>query len=154
MPKSNTKKRTAGDVDIANSVDQVDLPHGWIDKLFESDDLAFIIGEIVNRAQLSASAIKKARSDLPSFAKWSELAPDFSLPDDVSLAITELDSFMIPVVHLPPSFHVTSFQVAWRVQDVYQERSAQNREVARIRVFDAVLPAPAEFCLYADCHAS
>ena len=59
--------------------------------------------------------------------------------------MARFDSFSIAPVLLPPSFHETTAEVAWRFQDVYQERFSQEREEVRIRVFDAVCPTVVEF---------
>jgi len=84
-------------------------------------------------------SVKGSQNSLPSFsyAKWSELAPKFDLPVDLSMA--QFDLFSIAPVLLPPSFHEAIAEVAWRIQDVYQERISQESEAARIRVFDAYL---------------
>lgn len=52
--------------------------------------------------------------------------------------MSKFESFSIAPVLLPPSFHETMAQAAWQIQDVYQERLSQDREEARVRVFDAV----------------
>ena len=107
-------------------------------------DLADVLEALANARNISASQIKKARMALPSFsaAKWTELAPQFGLSDDLALGpLTQLDSHpKITPVLLPPSFHETIAEAAWRIQDVYQERIFQDREEARVRAFDAVCP--------------
>jgi len=137
LGKSKRKANEAGFADV-------DLPNGWEQKLLELGpvDLAYVLASLANDGQITASQIKKARTGLPSFsssARWTELAPNFDLPADLTTA--PLDSFSIaPVLLLPPSFHETTAGVAWRVQDVYQELLSQEREEARVRVFDAVCP--------------
>ena len=108
-------------------------------------DLSLVLVALANEGNITDSQIEKARTGLPSFsaAQWSELAPIFDLPPD--LTMSKFPSFSIAAVLLPPSFHETSAEAAWRVQDVYQERLAQEREEVRLRVFDAVWPALAEF---------
>jgi hypothetical protein len=149
-------KRKAKDVAIANSADPVDLPDGWIDKFLalKPEDQTSVIVDLANRAQITTAAIKKARPNLPSFsaAKWNDFPQSFGLPED--LALVKFDSFSITAYYLPPSFHVAAFQVAWHFQDVYQERPEQDREEARIRIFDAVRPVPAEFRSHIDHHLS
>ncbi|EDR13985.1 uncharacterized protein LACBIDRAFT_305296 [Laccaria bicolor S238N-H82] len=125
--------------EITTSV--VDLPKGWKEKLLAlgPDSLAKVLAELANDGQITASQIKKARQNLPSFssAKWTELAPQFDLSPDLSHII--FDSFSIPSVFLPPSFHETTAEAAWRIQDVYQERPLQVREQVRVRALDAYL---------------
>jgi hypothetical protein len=146
MGRSKGKKRKANDAAIATSIEGVDLPDGWMQKLLAlGPDLAYVLGALANEGQISPSQIKKARTGLPSFssARWNELAPSFGLSDDLTMA--RFDPFSIDAVLLPPSFHETTAEVAWRVQDVYQERLAQDREEVRVRVFDAVWPTLVEF---------
>lgn len=102
-------------------------------------DLAYVLASLANAGNISASQIKKARIGLPSFSatKWSEVAPQFGLSDD--LATARFDSYPITPVLLPPSFHEAIAEAAWHIQDVYQERISQEREEARVRAFDAYL---------------
>ncbi|KAF8341722.1 hypothetical protein F5887DRAFT_1219234 [Amanita rubescens] len=139
------RKRKANEAAIAASIQDVDLPDGWIQKLLAlGPDLAYVLASLANARQITASQIKKARIGLPSFscAKWSELAPNFDLRVDLTMA--RFDSFSIAPVLLPPSFHETTAEVAWRFQDVYRERPSQEREEVRVRVFDAVCPTVEE----------
>jgi hypothetical protein len=107
-------------------------------------DLAYVLAALAHTGQISASQIKKARIGLPSFssAKWTELAPHLGLNPDLTNA--RFDSYSITPVHLPPSFHETTAAAAWRIQDVYQERPAQERGEARVRALDAVCPTVEE----------
>ena len=146
MGRSKGQKRKANEAAIATSIQDVDLPIGWMQKLLAlGPDLAYVLASLANDGQITASQIKKARIGLPSFscAKWSELAPNFNLPVDLTMA--RFDSFSIAPVLLPPSFHETTAEAAWRILDVYQERVSQEREEARVRVFDAVCPTVVEF---------
>jgi hypothetical protein len=141
MGKSKGKKRKANEAAIATSIENLDLPDGWIQKLLAlGPDLAYVLGTLANEGRISASQIKKARTSLPSFspAQWSELAPSFDLPIDLSMVL--FGSFSIDAVLLPPSFHETIAKMAWHIQDVYQERLVQENEAARVRGFDAVWP--------------
>ncbi|SRR6266576_1290505 len=137
MGKSKGKKRKANDAAI--HIQDVD-PDEWMQKLVLAlgPDLACVLASLANAGQITASQIRKARIGLPSFsyAKWSELAPNFHLPDDLTMA--RFDSFSITPVLLPPSFHETTAEVAWRFHDVYQERLCQHKEEVRVRTFDAV----------------
>ncbi|KIL62093.1 hypothetical protein M378DRAFT_129195 [Amanita muscaria Koide BX008] len=73
---------------------------------------------------------------LPSFsdAKWSELAPQFGLHNNV--ALLQLPTFVTPVYLLPPTFHVANFTPAWPTLDVYRDIDQQTREEARVRILD------------------
>jgi hypothetical protein len=85
-------------------------------------NLAYVLASLANDGQITASQIKKARMGLPSFsyAKWSELPPNFDLPVDRTMA--QIDSPRL-FMRLPPR---------WHIQDVYQERLSQDREEARV----------------------
>lgn len=138
-------RRKANEAAIATSIQDVDLPDGWMQELLElGPDLAYVLAALANAGQISASQIKKAIIGLPSFssAKWTEIAPQFHLGPDLTTTI--FDSFSITPVLLPPSFHETTAEAAWRIQDVYQERSFQEREEVRVRAFDAVCPTVEE----------
>jgi hypothetical protein len=151
MGKSKGKKRKANEAAIATSIQDVDLPNGWMQKLLAlGPDLAYVLASLANDGQITASQIKKVRIGLPSFsyAKWNELAPNFDLPVDLTMA--QFESFSIAPVLLPPSFHEITAEVAWRIQDVYQERL--SREEARVRVFDAVCPTVVEFFCVLTLH--
>ena len=141
MGKSRRKKRKADEAAIATSIH---LPPGWMQQLLVlGPDLAYILAALANAGNISASQIKKARIG-PSFSavKWTEVAPQFGLSDDLTTA--KFDSYPITPVLLPPSFHETIAEAAWRIQDVYQERISQEREETRIRAFDAVCPTVEE----------
>ncbi|KAM6491051.1 hypothetical protein JOM56_013290 [Amanita muscaria] len=139
MGESRGKKRKSHEAAITTLQD-IDLPPGWMQQLLElGPDLAYVLAALANAGNISASQIKKARIGLPSFsaAKWTEVAPQFGLSDD--LATAKFDSYPITPVLLPPSFHETIAEAAWRIQDVYQERVSQEREEARVRAFDTYL---------------
>lgn len=97
-----------------------------------------LLGDLANKAHISGAAIKRARTGLPSFstAKWAALAPGLGLNKKVEWL--RLDEFAIPVYFLPPSFHESVFERAWRTQDVYQERYSQGIDAARIRMLEPV----------------
>ncbi|KAF8337140.1 hypothetical protein F5887DRAFT_985413 [Amanita rubescens] len=117
------------------------LPPGWMQQLLAlGPNLAYVLASLASAGNISPSQIKKARIGLvPSFsaAKWTQVAPQFGLSDN--FLTTKFDSYPITPVLLPPSFHNTIAEAAWRIQDVYQERIYQEREEARIRAFDAYL---------------
>ena len=113
---------------IAASVEDVDLPNGWVQKLLARSDLVNIIAALANEGDVTTSQIKKARSVQPSFSssQWDRIVPSFGLPSDLSLA--EFDQFSINAVLLPLSFHVAIAEAAWHIQDIYQEQLTQVRE--------------------------
>ncbi|KAF8221790.1 hypothetical protein L208DRAFT_1414470, partial [Tricholoma matsutake] len=119
----------------------VNLEEGWLDKLLElpTDELAKLLGDIANHGKVKTAVIKKARTSLPSFSgvKRSDFAERFGLPD--SLENNRFERVVTPVYRLPPSIHEIMFEAGWRTQDVYQERQAQRREVARVRIMDPYL---------------
>ena len=137
MGKRKAKKQK---VTVEDTTVLVDLEEGWVTKLLElsGDELAKLLGDIANHGKIKTAAIKKARSSLPSFsgAKWTDFAENFGLPD--KLENSRFEQVTTPVFSLPPSVHELMFEAAWRTQDVYQERQAQRREAARIRIMDPV----------------
>lgn len=91
--KVNKRRRTVVE-DVAASVDleegnlaSVDLEEGWLAKFLElpGDKLAKLLGGIANHGKITTSAIKKARTSLPSFSgvKWTTFAEQFGLPDSL-----------------------------------------------------------------------
>ncbi|KAI0248593.1 hypothetical protein BJV78DRAFT_1276522 [Lactifluus subvellereus] len=135
------KKRKADEAAaaIATSIEDVDLPNGWMEKLLAlGPNLAGVLAALANEGKISDSQFKKARIDLPSFSstQWSELAPNFGLSKNLKFG--NFDSFSIPAVFLPLSFHETTAKVAWCIQDVYQEQHDQERET-RVRLFDTYI---------------
>lgn len=145
MGKSRGKKRKADEAAIATSIQGVDLPPGWMLRLLAlGPDLVYVLAALANSGNISASQIKKARISLPSLsaARWTEVAPQFGLSND--LAMAKFDSYPITPVLLPLSFHETIAEAVWRIQDVYQERISQEREETRVRALDAVCPTVEE----------
>jgi hypothetical protein len=47
-------------------------------------------------------------------------------------------AFYAPTWYLPPSFHETVFQAAWKTADVYHDPTVRNADAARQRFFDTV----------------
>ena len=139
MPKraSKRKKVVTRLEDVAVSVD---VEAGWLDKFLElsGDDLAKLLGEIANLGKIKTVAIKKARTNLPSFsgAKWIDFAENFGLHD--TLENNQFEQVVTPAYCLPPSVHEIMFEAAWHTQDVYRERQQQRREAARVRIMDPV----------------
>lgn len=129
------QRKTAEEVETS-----VDLEDGWLDKFLTmtTDDLARLLGEIANHGNVKTSAIKKARTSLPSFsgAKWRPFAETFGFPATFDNDLFERVS--TPVYWLPAPIHEIMFEAAWCTQDVYQERQVQRREEARVRIMDPV----------------
>ena len=131
MPKRNN------DIDVE---DLITWNEKSIDGLLQLDfdQLVVVLAHIANEACISTDLIKTARVDLPSFsaAKWSDLAPQLGLPQDVSHV--DLDTFKTPRLHLPLSLHEAMFENAWLWQDVCREKVDQLRVEANIRILDPV----------------
>ena len=142
------------DTDVEELVESINLDKGLIDGLLQlkPDELASLLGEVANKANLPTTTIKKFRADLPSFsvAKWTDFASQFGLNQDASLL--KLDTFKTPRYYLPPSLHVIMFENAWQWQDVYCEKYDQTREQARIRILDPVCQSSSRYIytLYSD----
>jgi hypothetical protein len=100
-----------------------------------TDDLAMLLGEIANHGKVKTSAIKKARTGLPSFS-GTKFLETFGFPSTLDNDLFERVS--TPVYWLPPSIHEIMFEAAWHTQDVYQERQVQRREEAKVRIMDPV----------------
>jgi hypothetical protein len=139
MAKQKRQKVVTTAEEVAVSVD---LEEGWLDKLLELpiDELTKLLGDIANHGKVKTAAIKMARTSLPSFSstKWIDFAERFGLHN--KLENNQFEQVITPVYHLPPSLHEIMFEAAWHVQDVYQERREQRREVARVRIVDPVHP--------------
>ncbi|KAM6497443.1 hypothetical protein JOM56_007916 [Amanita muscaria] len=123
-------------VNVENIIDSVDLPEGWFKVLSQDNNLQVLLAELANQGNVTNAAFKWARMGLPSFsdAKWSELAPQFGLHNNI--ALLQLPTFITPVYLLPPTFHVANFTPAWRTLDVYRDIDQQTREEARVRILD------------------
>ena len=125
---------------LAHAISLVELEDGWMRKLLQidSDALALILGELSNQGNITTKHINDGRIKLPSFctAKWVEISSKFGLPHQP--VVHNFERLITPVYHLPPSFHLASFQSAWCAQDVYRERAEQTREEARCRILDPV----------------
>jgi len=144
MGKSKGKKRKAHEIAIATSIqpEDVDLPDGWMQKLLDLGPavLASILAQLAHEKGITSSQIKRFRIGLPLFsrAKWSEIVPHFDLPysHDITSLANHLVSISITPVLLPPYFHETIAEVAWRIQDVYQELVLVQGEATQVRFFD------------------
>lgn len=131
-------ERRADDVD--DIIQSVPLDDGWYQTLLSIDraELAVLLGDLANRATISSADIRQARIGLPSFftAKWAALGPTLGLNKNINNL--SLDKFKPPLYCLPPSFYKTVCEMAWRTQDVYQEKLVQTRDTTRLRMLDSV----------------
>src|ERR1700735_1362397 len=93
------------DIDVDEIIASVNLDKGLRAGLLEltADELAALLADFANSANLPTAALKKARVDLPSFSvvKWSEFAKEFGLPDNASHLGLAL--FKTPRYRLSPS---------------------------------------------------
>jgi hypothetical protein len=99
MAKSKGRKCKSQEASITATMEDVKLPDRWKEKLLAlGPNLSNILGALANEGQISASHIKKARTGQPSFsyAKWTELTPEFGLPHD--LTMVQFDDFLITAV--------------------------------------------------------
>ena len=136
-------ERSADDIDVNDIISSINLNKGLVKGLLDlnCDELAAVMAEIANQAEIPTATIKKTRADLPSFStmKWSHFALQFGLPlNPMHIHYTMLQSFKTPRYRLPPSLHKVMFENGWHWQDVYRERHAQTREEARMRILDLV----------------
>ncbi|KIL55332.1 hypothetical protein M378DRAFT_28579 [Amanita muscaria Koide BX008] len=134
-------KRSHEDINVDKLIDSINLDKGLRAAFsgLTADELAALLADFANTANLPTAAIKKARVGLPSFstAKWTEFALQYGLPSNV--LHLNLEPFTTPKYRLPPSLHETMFENAWRWQDVYREKVDQGREEARVRLLEPVL---------------
>jgi hypothetical protein len=130
-------KRNNDEVDVK---DLISSNKELIDDLLQldRDELVVVLAHIANEARISTNLLKTARIDLPSFsaAKWSDLAPQLGLPQNVSQV--DLYTFQTPRYHLPLSLHEAMFENAWSWQDVCQEKIDQTRVEGSVRILDPV----------------
>ena len=130
-----------------------DLDEFNLDTLSESlrikggpDLVAKAILDLARNAGLTLEDLKKAKETLPAFAsaRWENVAPKFGL--DPCSDTDQLGPFSVPHAFLPPSFHKNVMTASVQWLDVYQERGAQRREAARLRLMDAVCTPPCVEC--------
>ncbi|KAM6503869.1 hypothetical protein JOM56_000812 [Amanita muscaria] len=128
-------KRCHEDIDVDELIDSINLDKGLRAAFLEltADELAILLADFANLANLPTSAIKKARVDLPT-VKWAKFAREYGLP--LNASHLNLAPFTTPRYRLPPSLHETMFENAWRWQDVYREKVDQGREEARVRLLE------------------
>jgi len=143
-------KRGREDVDVDQLIDSINLDKGLRAGVLEltADELAAVLADFANLANLPTAAIKKARVDLPSSStvKWTEFAREYGLP--LNASHLQLGSFTTPRYRLPPSLHEDMFENAWRWQDVYREKVDQGREEARVRLLEPVCQLNSDYMRY------
>lgn len=96
-----------------------------------------VIWDLVDETGLPIRELQRRRG-LFSFSNttWDNVAPMFGL--EKSIGFNQLPVFSYPVAALPPSFHRGVMKASAMWMDVYQEIDSQEREVARVRLMDAV----------------
>jgi hypothetical protein len=113
-------RREVNEAAITDTIEDVDLPNGWMQKLLVlGPDLPYVLAALAYAGEISDSQIRKARMGLPSLssAKWTEIAPQFGLSTDLMITYPMLSSLITPIL-LPPSFHETTSEAAWHIRDV------------------------------------
>jgi hypothetical protein len=103
------------------------------------DLVAKVTLAIAHLGGLTATDLQTFSETVPSFSKkarWDRVAPKFGL--DVSRDIYQLETFSVPCLSLPPSFHRQVMRNSAQWLDVYQEAGSHSREAARMRLMDAV----------------
>ncbi|OBZ74316.1 hypothetical protein A0H81_05624 [Grifola frondosa] len=63
-----------------------------------------------------------------------EVAPSLGLPE--TFVAVKFKKFSPPMCLLPPSLHRGLYEGGWRMMDVYQERSFQEREACRVKLLE------------------
>ena len=122
------------------------LPDGWESytnalKDLDADQRAVAIAHLCQQLGVTENQVKKSRLSLQSLlsfssAKWAEVAPQLGFPPNVK--DLRLERFAPPMCLLPPSMHKAMFKEGWRMMDVYQERTEQDREAARVKLLEPV----------------
>src|SRR6266550_2809925 len=132
-----TNRRHEDTIDVDELIDSINLDKGLRAAFLglTADELAALLADFANLANLPTSAIKKARVDLPT-VKWTEFAREHSLPLNASRL--NLVPFTTPRFRLPPSLHETMFEYAWHWQNVYCEKADRGREEPRVRLLEPV----------------
>jgi hypothetical protein len=132
-PSLQTMGKRDRDIDVDEIFSSINLDKGLRSAVLDltQDELAVLLAELANHANLPNAAFKKAGVDLPSFStvKWSEFSAQYGLPANPSSFNLKLDSFTTPRYQLPPSLHEALFENAWQWQDVYGEKIVQQRQL-------------------------
>ena len=92
------------DIDVDEILSSINLDKGLRYAVWDltQEELAALLADLANDANLRNVAFKKARLDLPSFStvQWSEYAAQYGLPENPS--VLKLESFTTPRYLLPP----------------------------------------------------
>jgi hypothetical protein len=128
------------ELDALDELDSLRLD-GFVTKLKEDggqDLVAKAAIAIAHLGGLTLTDLQSFNEILPAFpkARWDKVAPKFGL--DVSRDIYQLETFTVPHLSLPPSFHKEVMRNSAQWLDVYQEAGSHSREAARVRLMDAV----------------
>ncbi|KAJ2915092.1 hypothetical protein MD484_g5297, partial [Candolleomyces efflorescens] len=102
------------------------LPDGWESytnalRDLDADQRAVAIAHLCQELGVTENQVKKSRISLQT------------LPSSSS---ARLERFAPPMCLLPPSMHKAMFKEGWRMMDVYQERTEQDREAARLKLLE------------------
>ena len=97
---------------------------------------------LARNAGLTLEDLKTAKETRGASARWENVAPKLGL--DPLTDTDQLGTFSVPHAFLPPSFHKSVMTASAQWLDVYQERGAQRKEAARLRLMDAVCIPPPE----------
>jgi len=102
------------------------------------DLVAKVALAIAHLGGLAATDLQTFSETVPAFSKarWDKVAPKFGL--DVSRDIYQLETFSVPCLSLPPSFHREVMRNSAQWLDVYQEAGSHSGGAARLRLMDAV----------------
>ena len=101
---------------------------------------ALLLAHVAQKAGVTEKEFKKIRLTLPSSLqeKWEKVAPSLGLATNLIYPGIKLPWHSPPMCYLPPSFHKELCQAGWRLMDVYQERTYQDREAIKFKLLEPV----------------
>jgi len=122
------------------SEDIMELPSVWVNRLTGDPNATLLLAHVAQKAGVAEKEFKKIRLTLPSSLqeKWEKVAPSFGLATNLIYPGIKLPRHSPPMCYLPPSFHKELYQAGWRLMDVYQERTYQDREAIRVKLLEPV----------------
>lgn len=125
--------------DVEEVIKAIPLPPGWVNTLVTHPDIAAILAHIAQQAGVTDNPFKRSKLDLPSLSRatWEDVSTELNLPPSPGL-LNLRPRFSPPACFLPPSLHKAMFQAGWQAMDVYQEIGHQDREAARVKLFEPV----------------
>ena len=122
------------------------LPDGWESytnalKDLDAGQRAAAVAHLCQQLGVTENQVKKNRLSLQSLPslpseQWAEVAPQLGFPSNVK--DVRLERFAPPMCLLPPSMHKAMFKEGWRMMDVFQERTEQDREATRLKLLESV----------------